>query len=79
MQDLGSLGRVGHVLAMIAYGLRRGREQPVPNRRVLGGERLAWVLAYAVAAVSLSIVFYLRAQLGQPLATRTCHGRAAHL
>ncbi len=67
MQDLGSLVGLIIVLALIAYGLRPGREQPVPNRRVLGGERLAWVLAYTVAAVSLSIVFYLRAQLGQPL------------
>jgi hypothetical protein len=68
LQDLGSLVGLIVVLGVMAYALRRGREPAAPHRLLSDTERLAWVLAYTVAAVSLSVVFYLRAQLGQPVA-----------
>jgi Domain of unknown function (DUF4184) len=66
LQDLGSLIGLAAVLAMLCYGLRRGHEAAVPNRRVPGRERLLWLLIYALAAATLTAVFYFWARLGQP-------------
>jgi len=67
LQDLGSLIGLIVVAALILYGLRRGREEPVAHRAVAAAERRWWVLAYVVAGVGLTIAFYLWARLGQPL------------
>jgi hypothetical protein len=64
MQDLGSLVGILVVIALLAYGLRRGHDIPVPNRPVSVAERRRWLLAYALGALCFSITFYLRARLG---------------
>ncbi|MGO9934042.1 MAG: DUF4184 family protein [Steroidobacteraceae bacterium] len=66
MQDLSSLIGLLLVIGLIAYGLRRGRERPVPNRPLPRTERRGWVLAYLLAAVATSFAFYLAARWGQP-------------
>jgi hypothetical protein len=66
LQDLGSLIGLAAVLAMMCYGLRRGHEATVPNRLLRSRERLAWMLIYALAAATLTAVFYIWANLGQP-------------
>jgi hypothetical protein len=65
MQDLGSLFGLVAVLAMAAYGFRRGPQAAVPNRLVARRERFGWLLAYVLAAVSLAAGFYLWATFGQ--------------
>lgn len=65
LQDLGSLIGLAAVLAMMAYGLRRGREAPVPNRLVQARERWAWIAAYGVSALVFSAVCYVYATIGQ--------------
>jgi len=66
MQDLSSLIGLIAVLGLIAYGLRRGREPAVPNRRLSCAERRWWVLAYMVGAVVTSFAFYIWVRWGQP-------------
>jgi hypothetical protein len=66
LQDLGSLIGLGAVLAMMCYGLRRGRQATVPNRLVPSRERLVWLLIYALAAGILTATFYSWATLGLP-------------
>lgn len=66
MQDLGSLIGLGAVLAMMCYGLRRGSQAAVPNRRVPSRERLVWLLIYTLAAVIFTAAFYRWANLGLP-------------
>jgi hypothetical protein len=66
MQDLSSLIGLVAVLALVAYGLRRGREPAVPNRLVPRTERRQWLLAYVLAVVALSCAFYVRARWAQP-------------
>jgi hypothetical protein len=66
LQDLGSLIGLGAVLAMMCYGLRRGRQAAVPNRLILSRERLMWLLIYALAAGIFTVTFYSWATLGQP-------------
>jgi len=66
LQDLGSLIGLAAVLAMMCYGLRRGREAAVPNRLVPSRERLVWMLIYALAAGIFTAVFYIWMTLGQP-------------
>lgn len=76
LQDLGSLVGLGAVLAMMCYGLRRGRQAAVPNRLVSSRERLVWLLIYALAAGIFTAVFYSWTQLGQP-PTRSIVARAS--
>lgn len=64
LQDLGSLIGLGAVIAMLCYGLRRGRQAAVPNRLVPSRERLMWLLIYALAAGILAATFYHWATLG---------------
>jgi hypothetical protein len=66
MQDLSSLIGLVTVLALVAYGLRRGREPAVPNRLVPRTERRRWVLAYVLAAVASSCAFYMWVRWAQP-------------
>lgn len=66
LQDLGSLIGLAAVLAMIAYGLRRGSEAPVPNRLVPSGERSTWITVYCTSALIFSAAFYAYARMGQP-------------
>jgi hypothetical protein len=76
LQDLGSLIGLGAVLAMMCYGLRRGRQAAVPNRVVPSRERLVWLLIYALAAGIFTATFYSWAQLGLP-PTRSIVARAS--
>lgn len=66
LQDLGSLVGLAAVLAMVAYGLRRGRQAPVPNRLVKARERAVWIAIYGLSAIFLSAACYAYASLGQP-------------
>jgi hypothetical protein len=66
LQDLGSLIGLGAVLAMMCYGLRRGRQAAMPNRLVPGRERLMWLLIYALAAGIFTATFYGWATLDLP-------------
>jgi Domain of unknown function (DUF4184) len=66
MQDLGSLTGLLLVLMLVAYGLRPGAGDPVPNRPLSVAERRGWVLAYVMSAVALSIAFHLYARVGLP-------------
>jgi hypothetical protein len=66
LQDLGSLIGLGAVLAMLCYGLRRGSEAAMPDRLVLGRERMVWWLVYALAAGTFTTAFYIWVRLGQP-------------
>src|SRR5271167_5236267 len=66
LQDLSSLIGLVLVLGLVAYGLRRGGELPVPNRPLPATERRWWVLAYLLAAAALSAAFYLEVRWGQP-------------
>jgi hypothetical protein len=64
LQDLSSLLGLMLVIALVAYGLRRGREQPIPDRLVPSSERHRWLLAYVIGALAISGALYLRARLG---------------
>jgi hypothetical protein len=64
LQDLGSLLGLAAVLAIVGYGLRRGREQPVPGRLVAAPERATWIVAYGLAAAAFSVEFYLWSRFG---------------
>jgi hypothetical protein len=66
LQDLGSLIGLAAVLAMLAYGLRRGREAAVPNRLVPSRERTVWLLTYALAAGAFTAALYIWATQRQP-------------
>jgi hypothetical protein len=65
MQDLGSLMGLTAVLAMVCYALRRGAQAPIPNRLMRRSERTEWILIYVIAAVALSVAFYVWPRLGQ--------------
>jgi len=66
LQDLGSLIGLAAVLAMVCYGLRRGPQAAVPNRRVPSRERRVWMLIYVVVALGFAVAFYIWTRLGQP-------------
>ncbi|HXA37165.1 MAG TPA: DUF4184 family protein [Steroidobacteraceae bacterium] len=66
LQDGSSLIGLVIVLAVLCYGLRRGRELPVPNRPLRPAERLAWVLTFGAAAIALSGAWLLWARIGEP-------------
>jgi hypothetical protein len=64
LQDLSSLIGLAVVLLLVAYGLRRGREEAVPDRLLSAGERRRWCLTYVTAALAISAAFYLLPRLG---------------
>src|ERR1700675_2391900 len=66
LQDASSLVGLAIVLVLVCYGLRRGREQPVPGRPLRPPERWGWVLTYGVAALALSAAWLLWARIGEP-------------
>jgi hypothetical protein len=67
MQDGSSLFGLIVVIGLVLYGLRAGSEAPVPNRLLQPAERRAWVAAYIVAAIGLSVAWLLWARVGEPL------------
>jgi len=66
LQDLGSLIGLAAVLAMVCYGMRRGRQAAVPDRLVPSRERQRWTLIYVLVAAGFAAAFYVWARLGQP-------------
>ncbi|HEY2633063.1 MAG TPA: DUF4184 family protein [Steroidobacteraceae bacterium] len=67
LQDGSSLIGLVVVLGLVMYGLRPGRDQPVRPRPLGMAERRVWVLAYVVATVVLSIVWWLLEPVGHSL------------
>ncbi len=65
-QDGSSLLGLLAVIAMIAYGLRRGQEAPVPNRPLGARERHLWAAFYVASIVLCSCGFYELAQWNAP-------------
>lgn len=60
LQDANSLAGLIVVIAILAYGLRRGpAAQPALRRRLDTGERRAWIGVYVLAAAALSSIFFL--------------------
>jgi hypothetical protein len=57
LQDLSSLLGLALVVAMICYGLRRGREQRISDRRLSCSERRAWTISFAWATAALFAAF----------------------
>jgi hypothetical protein len=66
MQDGSSLLGLVIVIGLVWYGLRRGRETPVPSRPLRSAERRAWVAIYVAAAVGLGAACWLWARSGSP-------------
>jgi hypothetical protein len=66
LQDASSLIGLAVVLALVLYGLRRGHEQPVPDRPLRSAERRAWVWCFAIAAVAFSVAWLRWAGIGGP-------------
>jgi hypothetical protein len=61
LQDVSSLVGLAIVLAIVAYGLRRGDpREAVPVRSLRASERYVWVLAYALVSALLSGLFLLK-------------------
>lgn len=67
LQDGSSLIGLAVVLGLVVYGLRPGRDPPVRPRPLGTAERRVWVLAYGVAAVVLSIAWWLSEPVGHSL------------
>ena len=67
LQDGSSLLGLAIALAFVCYGLRRGREQPVPARPLRPIERRVWVAVYAAAAVAMSVAWLLWEPAGHSL------------
>jgi hypothetical protein len=57
LQDVSSLIGLAIVLAVVLYGLRRGRREERPARTLPAGERYSWILAYLVMALLLAGLF----------------------
>ncbi len=66
MQDGSSLVGLLIVIALVGYGLRRGRDQPASARLLAPSERRAWIAAYAVASSALAVLWYLWARTREP-------------
>jgi hypothetical protein len=62
LQGGSSLIGLAVVVGLVCYGLRRGREQPVPTRPLRPVERRLWMLTYVLAAVALSVGWVLGAR-----------------
>jgi hypothetical protein len=66
LQDGSSLFGLVVVIGLICYGLRAGSEPPVPSRPLRPVERHAWVTAYIIAAIALTVAWLLWARMGEP-------------
>jgi hypothetical protein len=66
LQDGSSLIGLAVVVALVLYGLRRGREKAVPARPLRAAERRLWVLIYVASAVGLSVAWWLWARAEAP-------------
>jgi hypothetical protein len=73
LQNGSSLVGLVIVLGFVWYGLRRGRadpplgaSQPPVGRALRPVERRAWVLAYVLGGIALSIAWLLWAHAGEP-------------
>jgi hypothetical protein len=66
LQDGSSLIGLVIVLGLVLYGLRRGREQPVPARPLRPAERRVWGWTYVLVMVALSVAWFLWARAGGP-------------
>ena len=66
LQDGSSLLGLIIVIGVVWYGLRRGREIPVPSRPLGSAERRVWVAIYVIAVLGLSIAWWLWARVGPP-------------
>jgi hypothetical protein len=58
MQDLSSLLGLALVVAMICYGLRRGHEQRISDRRLPSTERRVWTVSFAFVTIVLFAAFF---------------------
>jgi hypothetical protein len=65
LQDGSSLIGLIVVVALVAYGLRTGREPPVPDRPLPAEERRAWILAYLILAAALIAAWLQWARVGE--------------
>ena len=65
LQDGSSLIGLIVVLGLVGYGLRRGREPPVPQRPLRAEERRIWILAYGVLAAALTAAWLQWARIGE--------------
>jgi hypothetical protein len=72
LQDWSSLAGLCFVLAVVAYGLRPGRNVEAPSRRLDTQERFTWMVAYVLTAVviagSLLLLRHPHAGVGKSLA-----------
>ncbi len=66
LQDGSSLIGLAIVLGLVLYGLRRGREEPVPARPLRPAERRAWSWIYVLAMVALSFAWFRWALMADP-------------
>jgi hypothetical protein len=66
MQDGSSLFGLVVVVGLVWYGLRAGTERPVVHRPLGPPERRAWVAAYVVAAIGLSLAWLFWVRVGVP-------------
>jgi hypothetical protein len=64
LQDANSVAGLVVVIAILAYGLRRGRPgDAAAVRRLARSERWAWICAYFATAAALSELFFLERRL----------------
>jgi Domain of unknown function (DUF4184) len=66
LQDGSSLIGLVIVVALVWYGLRRGRGETLAGRLLGPSERRAWVLGYVAAAIALSAAWLLWVRVGEP-------------
>jgi hypothetical protein len=63
MQDLSSLLGLLAVIAMLAYGLRRGKQAPIGDRILPAAERRRWIWGILLASLALWAAFSVPAYL----------------
>jgi Domain of unknown function (DUF4184) len=66
LQDGSSVVGLVVVVGLVCYGLRHGREPPVPGRPLRQIERRAWVLTYVLAVLGLSVACLWGARVSEP-------------
>jgi len=66
MQDLSSLVGLLAVMAMLCYGLRSGKDQPIANRIMSAKERRTWTGAIALGSAAMWVAYLVPARLLDP-------------